>query len=232
MLSARWQRLKKCQQATSQSSYRSRPVCHIFPTPTQSAKGRPNTVIAYPHVGFTRNYSASGLSPRAVPCYGFAGATCGSVNGSVRCTIPSAYNPSISVCDRPSMVERISVVSSPIDGAPRQMRPGVSDIFGTTPKTRIGNARLPVEHGDSHITSRVMLVVVLVAHIEHAERNLPSPRSVRSPPQAPYVWHNSRAAVGRARAPFSEFTVAASFEHLSWLYSTGSRPRKFSAPRS
>jgi hypothetical protein len=33
----------------------------------------------------------------------------------------------------PSSFERISVVSSPMDGAPRQMRPGVSDIFGTTP---------------------------------------------------------------------------------------------------
>jgi hypothetical protein len=52
--------------------------------------------------------------------------------------IPSAYNPSISACDKPSIVARISVVSSPIDGAPRQICPGVSDTFGSTPNTRIG----------------------------------------------------------------------------------------------
>src|SRR5258705_6735517 len=75
---------------------------------------------------------------QALTSYGLAGATCGATNGSVRCTMPSVYSPSISAAERPSIVERMSVVSSPIDGAPRQMRPGVSDIFGTTPKTRIG----------------------------------------------------------------------------------------------
>ncbi|MCZ6859152.1 MAG: hypothetical protein O7I42_02530 [Alphaproteobacteria bacterium] len=44
----------------------------------------------------------------------------------------------IEASEWPSIVERTSVVSSPIDGASRQIRPGVSDIFGTTPKTRIG----------------------------------------------------------------------------------------------
>ena len=65
--------------------------------------------------------------------YGLTAATCGSVKGSVRCTTPSAYNLSIAPSDMPSICARISVVSSPIEGAPRQMRPGVSDIFGTTP---------------------------------------------------------------------------------------------------
>jgi hypothetical protein len=64
---------------------------------------------------------------------GLTAATCGSVNGSVRCTTPSAYNLSMAPSDRPSMRARMSVVSSPIDGAPRQIRPGVNDIFGTTP---------------------------------------------------------------------------------------------------
>src|SRR5882757_6859412 len=100
-------------------------VCQLHENCRLTAFGLRHIAIAYPCVG-------------ALRCYGLAGATCGSVNGSVRCTIPSAYNPSISACDRPSIVERMSVVSSPIDGAPRQMRPGVSDIFGTTPKTRTG----------------------------------------------------------------------------------------------
>src|ERR1700716_1598946 len=100
-------------------------VCRLHENCRLTAFGLRHIAIAYPCVG-------------ALRCYGLAGAPCGSVNGSVRCTIPSAYNPSISPCDRPSIVERMSVVSSPIDGAPRQMRPGVSDIFGTTPKTRTG----------------------------------------------------------------------------------------------
>ncbi len=65
--------------------------------------------------------------------YGLTAATCGSVKGSVRCTTPSAYNLSMAPSDRPSMRARMFVVSWPIDGAPRQMRPGVNDIFRTTP---------------------------------------------------------------------------------------------------
>jgi hypothetical protein len=76
-----------------------------------------------------------GGAPRSAEAgaYGLAASTCGVVNGSVRCTTFSVYSFSMSGSDKLSMLARMSVVSSPIDGAPRQIRPGVSDIFGTTP---------------------------------------------------------------------------------------------------
>ena len=64
---------------------------------------------------------------------GWIASTWGSVKGSVRCTICSSYSVWISGSVNPSSFARMSVVSSPIAGAPRQMRPGVRDIFGTTP---------------------------------------------------------------------------------------------------
>jgi hypothetical protein len=77
-------------------------------------------------------------SPEA-DAYGLAASTCGVVNGSVRCTIFSVYRFSMSGSDRPSMLARMSVVSSPIDGAPRQIRRESATFLA--PPRRPGSAR-------------------------------------------------------------------------------------------